>query len=89
MKRSFVQISNLPINIQTDHLPFFKKNQKQKIISSKIKYLKNVFENQQGLVLKRVLLVKGCAFNLFGNLDNNFHYSFWRKLVEQFFVFQI
>jgi hypothetical protein len=86
MKRSFVQISNLPINIQTVHLPFFKKYQKQKIISSKIKFLKNVFVNQQGIVLKRGLLVKGCAFNLFGNLDNTFYYSFWRKVVEQFLV---
>lgn len=86
MKRSFVQISNLPINIQNDHLSFFKKFQKQKITCSKIKFLKNTFVNQQGLVLKRGILVSGCAFNLHGSVDNTFYYSFWRKLIEQFFV---
>jgi hypothetical protein len=86
MQKSMIYISSLPINLNLDHLTFFIKYKKQKIKSSKIKFLKNVFVNQQGLVLKRGLIVRGCAFNLFGNLDNTFYFTFWRNVFEQFLV---
>ncbi len=52
----------------------------------KIKQVKNVFVTHDGLVLKNGLLVKGCAFNLKGNEDKTFYYTFWRDTIEKFAV---
>ena len=78
--------TNLPLNLKSEHAHFFKKFRAQDIDLLKVKKLKNVFVNQQGLVLKNGLLVEGCAFNLKGNVDNTFYYPFWRKTIEQYLV---
>lgn len=79
-------LSKLPINLLLDQEHFFTKYRKIESSKFEIKKLKNVFVNQQGLVLKNGILVDGCAFNLKGTLDNTFYYSFWRKIIEQYLV---
>lgn len=78
--------TNLPQNIQENEVYLFSKRQYSIQTNPKIKTLKNVFVNQQGLVLKNGLLVKGCAFNLKGKEDTTVYFPFWRKVIEQYFV---
>jgi hypothetical protein len=78
--------SKLPVNLVPKDAHFFNKYKRIQSQESNIKQLKNVFVNQQGLVLKNGLLVEGCAFNLNGKLDNRFYYLFWRKTIEQYLV---
>lgn len=76
----------MPLNLESNDQTLFNQHQNTVSIPPKIKKLRNVFVNQQGLVLKNGLLVKGCAFNLFGKDDNTFYFSFWKKTAEQYFV---
>lgn len=79
-------IALMPLNLKSEDELLFKKNGNIVSIVPKIKKLRNVFVNQQGLVLKSGLLVKGCAFNLYGREDNTFYLPFWKKMVEQYIV---
>jgi capsular polysaccharide biosynthesis protein len=53
---------------------------------AKNRIVKNCFVTYDGIVLKNLLLVKRCAFNLKGNLDNTFYKIFWREAVEKYLV---
>jgi hypothetical protein len=84
---SYLKIkSKLPLNIEETDLKYFGKFIDSKVKIPKIKNLRNVFVNQQGLVLKNGFLARGCAFNLIGKEDNTFYFPFWKKLVEQYLV---
>lgn len=65
---------------------YFLPIQNCRIKKSKIKLLKNVFINYQGLVLSKGLLIRRCAFNLLGNKDNTFYFPFWKLILEQYLV---
>ncbi len=78
--------TNLPQNIQENEVYLFSQRQYSIQTTPRIKRLKNVFVNQQGLVLKNGLLVKGCAFNLAGKSDTTVYFPFWRKVIEQYLV---
>ena len=65
---------------------YFTPIQKQAVNKSKIKELKNVFVNHQGLVMKNGFLVPRCTFNLRGKADNTFYWSFWKLVFEQCIV---
>lgn len=81
------EITNLPVNFDKATMDkYFSPLRKSKIKDAKIKYIKNAFINNQGLVLKNGLLVSGCAFNLIGNKDNTFYFPFWKLVLEQMVV---
>jgi hypothetical protein len=86
MKSQLIK-TDLPLNFEKESMEkYFTPLINSKIKVPKIKYLKNVFVNSQGLVLKNGFLVKGCAFNLIGNKDNTFYYPFWKLVLEQMVV---
>lgn len=76
----------IPNNITAEERALFENRSRYHVKKPKIKFLKNTFVSHEGLVLKNGLLVKGCAFNLRGEEDNTFYYSFWRNTFEQFLV---
>ena len=86
MKSQIVK-TDLPLNFDKESMDkYFRPLINSKIKLTKIKFLKNVFVNTQGLVLKNGFLVKGCAFNLLGNKDNTFYFPFWKLAFEQMIV---
>lgn len=86
MKSQIVK-TDLPLNFEKESMDkYFTPLINSKIKQPKIRYLKNVFVNSQGLILKNGFLVKGCAFNLIGKKDNTFYLPFWKLTLEQMIV---
>ncbi len=78
----------LPKNIKKSDFQYFKFDYKyQDYQHIQIKKHENVFINHYGLVLKKFILVDGCAPNIkISNYDNNFYLFHWKKVFEQFLV---
>ena len=76
----------LPLNLKDDELSLIKKHQLTEVEPSNVLVLNNAFVSHEGLVLKNGFLIKRCAFNLKGKLDNTFGKIFQRLTLEQFLV---
>ena len=76
-----------PINVEGDLLTLFKPDYKFQTVKLKTKFLKNVFVNHYGLVLKNGVIVKGCAPNIgISSYDHTALFKHWRKGFEQMVV---
>ncbi len=76
----------VPSGIPAEFRPLMEKRAVYSVPVPQIREIRNAFVSHYGLVLKNGLLVPGCAFNLKGNEDNTFYYSFWRQTVEEYAV---
>jgi hypothetical protein len=76
----------LPINFEDWMSTYFLNKQVSKVKLPIVKKIKNSFVTNQGLVVRRGLLVLGSAFNLIGFKDNTFYFKFWRLAIEQLIV---
>lgn len=63
-------------------------NQKRSCRTDKVRLreLSNIFLSHEGLVLKNLILPLKSQFNLIGNEDKTFYFSFWKLALEQYFV---
>lgn len=89
--RSFSEKINYapPLNMRSEWSHLFKPDDKYLGIKLGVRQLSNVFVNHYGLVIKRGLLVPGCAPNIgFSNYDDGFYFKHWRKGMEQLIVSQ-
>jgi hypothetical protein len=78
--------TSLPENNSQTYEYLYKKYVNTSVHIPQIKNIKNAFVTHEGLVVKKGLLVNGCAFNLRGKEDKTFYYTFWRTAIEQFLV---
>jgi len=76
----------LPKNLNEFELNLIAKYRLKEVEPSTVKFLKNAFVSHEGLVMKNFTLVKRCAFNLNGKLDNTFGKIFWKLTLEQYLV---
>lgn len=75
-----------PFLLNDEYFMFFENKETYYCKPSMIKNIKHAFISEQGLVMKNGLLIDRCAFNLKGNKDNTFYFSFWKQLFEEYLV---
>ena len=75
-----------PDNIQDEDKHLFDEIKEFEVNIPRLKRFKNVFVSHEGLVLNKFILYKRCHFNLVGNKDINFYKSYWKLIIEQYFV---
>jgi hypothetical protein len=76
----------VPSGISPKYRHLMEKRSSYSVDIPQIRTINNAFVSHYGLVLKNGLLVPRCAFNLTGNEDNTFYYSFWRQTMEEYAV---
>ena len=80
------KIAKLPENCDEELKVLLKKHQVSYHNQPKMVTLRNAFISYEGLVLKNLLLVLGCAFNLIGFRDKTFYFQFWKLTLEKYLV---
>ncbi len=73
----------LPIGLTERNVQHFSNRLEQLIKIPEIRKINNAFVSHTGLVLHNGILTNGCAFNIRGSADVNYHFPFWRQTIEE------